>query len=233
VNDALDVLVVEDDAGIRDLLAMHLAAESWTVRTAADGALALEACRSRAPDVVVLDLSLPKKDGLEVCRDVHRELSPRPGIVMVTARGSEADVLLGFEMGADDYVLKPCRPREVVARVRAVAARLRHAPAVTAEPPIDRGPLRIELGSRRVLAAGVAIELTATEFDLLVELARAAGRVVTRRELLSRVWDTTHLGYARNVDCHVTRLRRRLEASGVDGTIVRSVRGVGYALGEP
>ncbi len=226
----MEVLIVEDDAALREVLAMHLGAEGFGVRVAEDGEQALAACAERLPGVVVLDVMLPKRSGLEVCAALRALYHPSPGVVMVTARDSELDVILGFEVGADDYVIKPCRPREIVARVRAVARRT-HAGAREAEPElITHGPLAIDQAARRVTINASALKLTPTEFELLRFLARAPRRVFSRAELLERVFDSTNEGYTRNVDCHVARLRRKLEAAGLAPAPLRTVHGTGYSF---
>ncbi len=238
---ALDLLVVEDDAALREVFALHLGAEpGWSVRLVEDGEAALAACAERLPQVVLLDVMLPKRSGLEVCAALRALYHPSPGVVMVTARDSELDVILGFEVGADDYVIKPCRPREVVARVRAVARRLDRggapskprAPAAIArgEATIQRGPLRIDPAARRVSVGERLVKLTPTEYQLLLFLASDPERVFSRTELLEEVFDCTHEGYARNVDCHVTRLRKKLEAAGFTPVPIRTVHGHGYAF---
>ncbi len=226
----LAVLVVEDDAPLRELLAKHLAAEGWAVRAVGDGEAALAECEARRPDVVALDLSLPGRSGLEVCTELRLRFHPSPGVIMVTARASELDVVLGFEHGADDYVVKPCRPRELVARVKALARRIFGDDGTRPPEAIAVGALRIEPAARRAAAGSRPLKLTATEFALLAELMRAPDRVHTRGDLLRRVFDSTHEGYARNVDCHVARLRRKLEAAGLAPAPIETVHGVGYTL---
>lgn len=189
----------------------------------------------RRPDIAVLDIGLPHLSGIEACRRIRTRIDPVPGIVIVTARISEADVMLGFDAGADDYVLKPCRPREVVARVRALARRVRpDAQLGRRRATLERGPLSIDLDTRRVTAEDRVITLTATEYALLVELVTEPGVVKSRRQLLADIWEVQNEGYARNVDCHVTRVRRKLELAGASAELIQSVHGVGYVfVGEP
>jgi DNA-binding response OmpR family regulator len=243
----LDVLVVEDDRMFRELLAYHLHAQGWTVRTAADGDEALAVCAERRPDVVVLDVMLPALGGYEACATLRRLYDPSPGVVMLTARTDEADTVMGLEVGADDYVVKPCRPREIVARIRALSRRI--APRVTdatatapselpagETPPapdgevLERGRLRVDPRARRVTVDGRGVRLTPTEFALLAFLARAPARVYSRTELLERVWSSTRRGDGRNVDCHVTRLRRKLELAGLVPAPIEASHGAGYAF---
>lgn len=230
----LDVLIVEDDDALRAVLAHHFAAERWTVRAVADGASALAACRERLPDVVVLDVMLPGATGLEVCAALRASYQPTPGVLMLTARDGEADVILGFDAGADDYVAKPCRPREVIARLRALGRRVRSGPPAALPAQVQVfGRLRIDTGTRRVTVGEAALRLTPTEFELLAFLAREPQRVYSRLTLLQEVWASSHPGYARNVDCHVTRLRRKLEAAGLAPAPIETVHGSGYRFVAP
>lgn len=230
------ILVVEDDDALRDVLVMTLSDEGFEVRAVGDGEAALAACAERLPDLVVLDVMLPRRSGIEVCGLLRRTYTPSPGVVMVSARGAELDVVLGLEVGADDYVLKPCRPRELVARVHAVARRLgpvRGAPAASGrEDVITRGDLRIDELERRVRVHDTELSLTPSEFELLVFLARHPGRVFTRLGLLEQVFDTSLEAYSRNVDSHVARIRKKIEQAGMTAPI-RTVHGVGYAFDEP
>jgi DNA-binding response OmpR family regulator len=223
----LDVMVVEDDPVLREILALHLSAQGHSVRSAKSGEDALAECTRAVPDVVVLDLSLPGQSGLEVCTALRQLYQPSPGVLIVTARASEADIMLGFDSGADDYVVKPCRPREVVARVAALARRLKPEPG--ARPALRSGELSVDVAAMRASVRGAAIALTATEFALLVAFVGAPGVVHTRKALLASVWSTSHEGYARNVDCHVLRLRRKLEAAGLNAqAAIETVHGTGY-----
>lgn len=221
----LSVLLVEDDRPLAHALSVNLEAEGWQVRAVHTGASALEAARDSLPDVVLLDRMLPDGDGVQVCVAL-RDARPAPGIIMLTARASEADVVVGLDHGADDYVVKPCRPRELIARVRAVLRR--RAPAAPPHDLVVLGPLRIDAQRRRAWAGTTELVLTPTEHELLVVLAREPGRVFSRLELLSRVFDSTHAGYARNVDCHVARLRRKLAAAGLEPDPIKTLHRVGY-----
>jgi DNA-binding response OmpR family regulator len=186
----------------------------------------------------VLDLMLPGRSGLEVCRELRARYTPTPGVVMITARGSEADMVTGLDAGADDYVVKPFAPRVLIARVAALFRRL-GAPAASTRWRAGEGAgagagdrdIEIDGDGRRATVGGVPLALTPTELALLAVLVAAPGRVFTRRELLERVFATHHDGYARNVDCHVTRLRRKLEAAGLSPAPIHGVRGAGYRLG--
>jgi two-component system, OmpR family, response regulator VanR len=236
----MDVLIVEDDAALGDVVAVHLAAEGWRLRRVTDGEEALAACAERLPDLVVLDVMLPKRSGLEVCAALRALYHPSPGVVMVTARDTELDVILGFEVGADDYVLKPFRPRELVARARALhrrlGSRLGHAvaaPPVSAAAPaagsvIAHGDLRIDAEARRASVGPLVLRLTPTEFELLLLLARTPDRAWSRKERLEKVFDSTNESYSRNVDSHVMRLRKKIEMAGMRPAPIRTVQGTGY-----
>ena len=232
----LSVVIVEDDATLLELLTAELVAEGWRVRTASRGDDGLTLCMDERPDIAVLDVMLPGLSGIEICSALRRMYNPPPGVVMVTALGSEVDVILGFDVGADDYVVKPCRPREIVARVRALGRRVRPAAVEpsgaepAAAPDMHRGGLRIDLAARRVFIKDEPLKLTPTEFELLAYLASRPSQVFTRLQLLEAVWDSNHEGYARNVDCHITRVRRKLEAAGLDDMPIQTVHGVGYCF---
>jgi two-component system phosphate regulon response regulator PhoB len=223
------VLVIEDEPDIRDLLAFHLEREGYTVTKSSDGAEGLRLARSAPPDLILLDLMLPAMDGLEVCRRLRQDPATQGvPLVMLTARGDEVDRVLGLELGADDYVVKPFSPREVVARVRAVLRRSRPA-AAGSTTPMTVGPLQIDAAAHIVSVDGVAVNLTRREFDLLRALVEAQGRVLSREFLLDHVWGYTAAGEieSRTVDVHVRRLRQKL---GRAGQLIGTVTGVGYRL---
>jgi DNA-binding response OmpR family regulator len=238
----LDVLIVEDDALQRESLARHLSAQDWTIRTASDGVDALVQCEKRRPDIVVLDIRLPGRSGIEVCAALRANYQDALGVVMVTGCDTELDVMMGFEVGADDYIIKPFRLREIIARVKALGRRLRRdvgpgpKPAGGQEVPgevLVRGPLRIEVETRRVTVHDKPIRLTGTEFALLIFMARWPDRIFSRLQLLENVWDSDYEGYQRNVDCHVTRVRKKLEVAGYDPSPIESIYGVGYRFVVP
>jgi len=221
-----DLLFVEDDPAFRSVIEHLLVAQGWRVRAVDSAEAAVTACAAQRPDLIVLDLMLPGRSGLDLCRQLQTT-QPCPGIVMLTARGAESDVILGFEAGADDYVVKPCRPRELVARIQAVLRRL----GVSARgATIERGRLRILPTERQVTVDEQVLQLTPTEFSLLLTLAAAPERVFSRMELLREVWDTSHPGYMRNVDCHVTRLRHKLGEAGLDPLPITTRHGLGYCF---
>ena len=224
------VLVVDDDATIADSVAVRLAAEGFTVTTAADGPSAVEACESEQPDLVVLDVMLPGFDGLEVCRRIqaHR---PVP-VLMLTARGDETDLLVGLGVGADDYLSKPFSMRELVARVHALLRRVERSSAHTATASNGHvvliGEVQVDLRERRVERDGAEVHLTRTEFDLLAYLLDRPRAAVSREALLAELWGWGEVGGSRTIDSHVKALRRKL---GSD--LIRTVHGVGYALEVP
>ncbi|WP_205471704.1 response regulator transcription factor [Nocardioides sp. SYSU D00038] len=225
------ILVVEDDPLIGDMVAERLVADGHDVVRAYDGPGAVAAHAEHRPDLVVLDLMLPGFDGLEVCRRIQRE-RPVP-VLMLTARDDEADVLTGLGVGADDYLTKPFRMRELVARVAALLRRVERAAELVAadreaEPLLRLGALSVHTGTRRVHLGGAEVHLTPTEFDLLVCLVRAGGHVLTREHLLAEVWGWPDGSGTRTVDSHVKALRAK-----IGGGWVRTVHGVGYAVEEP
>lgn len=219
------VLVVEDEPVINEAVTERLRAEGFTVVQAYDGPAAVALCAESQPDVVVLDVMLPGYDGHEVCRRIQAA-RPLP-VLMLTARDDEADVLVGLAVGADDYLTKPFRMREVVARVNALLRRVDRAAELAARPSAQLavGDLVLDTGTRRVTVAGAEVRLTPTEFDLLARLASAPGDVLTREQLLADVWDWPDAAGTRTVDSHVRALRAKV---GPDR--VRTVHGVGYAL---
>lgn len=216
------ILLVEDDAKTREMVALYLGREGYDVATAEDGVRALEVAREREPHLVVLDLMLPRMDGLAVCRAL-RDSPAAPGIIMVTARSTEDDKLTGLDLGADDYVTKPFSPRELMARVRAVLRR------AAGEDVLEVAGIAIDRLRREVRADGAEVPLTPTEYRLLDALATAAGRTFTRQELVERAFGEDYEGLDRTVDAHIMNLRRKL---GAAGTSIATVFGVGYKLAQ-
>jgi DNA-binding response OmpR family regulator len=212
------VLIVEDEDAIAEPLAEGLRREGFDVARAATGA---EALAATAADVVLLDLRLPDRDGFDICREL-RSRSAVP-IIVVTARGEEADRVVGLELGADDYVVKPFGLRELIARIRAVTRRARGDSGAST---VRSGELEVDLRARRATLGGRELELTQKEFDLLAALARDAGAVLSRRRLLEEVWDTSWYGSSKTIDVHVAALRRKLG----DPSWIETVRGVGFRL---
>jgi DNA-binding response OmpR family regulator len=220
------ILLVEDEDNIASLVAMYLREAGFALERVADGDAALDAAERVAPALVILDLTLPGIDGLEVCRRLRaRNTVP---IIMLTARDEEVDRVLGLELGADDYVTKPFSPRELVARVKAV---LRRPPATEeTEGRLELGPVVIDEQRRSISADGRPVELTAREFELLAFLVRNRDIVFSRDRLLERVWSYDRPVDTRTVDSHVKSLRRKL---GTAGSLVQTVRGVGYKASDP
>ena len=220
------VLLVEDDASIREIASLGLEQAGFRVTSSGDGREGLLQFRQSAFDLVVLDVMLPSLDGFEVCREIRRE-SQLP-IVMLTARSELHDVVVGLELGADDYVTKPFELPELVARIKAV---LRRSAAGPAETTIAVDDLEIDPGGFTVRRRGEEIPVTATEFRLLLELARRPKQVFTRELLLELVWNYDYLGDSRLVDAAVQRLRGKIEADPKEPKLIRTVRGVGYRFG--
>lgn len=219
-----NILVVEDEPAIAAAVAARLESEGHDVTVCHDGAAAVEVCATLGPDLVVLDLLLPSLDGLEVCRRIQSER--RVPVVMLTARDEETDMLIGFAVGADDYLTKPFSPRELVARVHAVLRRVAEGPDTDA-PDHRLGAVEIWRASRRIRIGETDVHLTPTEFDLLAQLAGAAPAVLTRDQLLVAVWGYRDGSGARTVDSHVRAIRRKL-----GDPVIRTVHGVGYAIGD-
>lgn len=217
------VLIVEDDTTIREALALNLRAEGYEVATASDGEAGLAEARSGKPDLVVLDVMLPRLDGLTVCRVLRRESSVP--IILLTARGTETDKIIGLETGADDYIVKPFSLGEFLARARAALRR-----GATAAPPkeLASGDLRLDLQGRRAYLRDGELALTPREFDLLLALMRNPGVVLTRELLLSKVWGDHYPGETRTVDVHISWLRKKIESDPAAPTRIATVRGVGY-----
>jgi two-component system, OmpR family, response regulator MtrA len=224
------ILLVEDDPSIREITALGLRAAGFSVETAADGVEGVERWRHDRPDLVLLDVMLPRLDGLEVLRAIRREATTP--VVMLTARADTIDVVVGLESGADDYVRKPFEMPELVARVRA-ALRRRDADAADGGGLLRLGAVVIDPAGRTVTRDGTEIPLTRTEFDLLATLARHPGQVFGRDVLLDRVWGYDYLGDSRLVDVAVGRLRSKVEADPANPALVLTVRGAGYKAARP
>jgi DNA-binding response OmpR family regulator len=221
------ILLVEDERSISEPFAKLLRREGFDPVVAATAADAIARARDSDPDLVLLDLALPDGDGRDVCRTIRAE-SPVP-VIMVTARGTETDRIVGLEIGADDYVVKPFSGAEVVARIRAVLRRAgRDARAAPPSEPVRIGDLEVDLGARRATLAGDELELSRKEFDLLAELVRHAGRVVKREDLMSRVWDENWFGSTKTLDVHMGWLRRKLGDDPASPRYIHTVRGVGF-----
>ena len=219
------VLVVDDDAALSEMLGIVLRGEGFEPVFCADGAQAVQAFRDSRPDIVLLDLMLPGMDGIDICRAIRQD-SGVP-IVMLTARGDTVDVVVGLEAGADDYIVKPFKPKELVARIRA-RVRRHDDPAST---NLAIGDLIIDVNAHTVTRGGLPLALTPLEFDLLVCLAKKPGQVFTREVLLQEVWGYRHAADTRLVNVHVQRLRAKIEDDPDQPEVVLTVRGVGYKAG--
>lgn len=225
------VLVVDDEPTIVEVVGRYMERAGYETHSAGDGPEALRLAGLHRPDLVVLDVMLPGFDGIEVMRRLHEERNGRTAVILLTARGEESDRLVGLRHGADDYVVKPFSPAELVARVDAVLRRVA-PPADTeqAPPPIEHGTLRIDPGARSVTVAGEELSLTQREFDLLAHLAAHPGRVFTRDQLMETVWDYPFFTDTSTVTVHVRRLRAKLGDDPSEPRFIETVWGVGYRL---
>ena len=227
------VLVVEDERDVAELIRYNLSKEGYDVVLAPTGADALKEARAARPDVVLLDIMVPQLNGWEVCRRLKQDAETRNiPVIMVTGRVEEGDKVLGFEMGADDYVTKPFSPRELLARIRAVARR-GHPAAAEKKVLVKIGELEIDRYRFEVRLKGRPVELTPKEFELLAILAGAPGRVFGREELLDAVWGRDGFVEPRTVDVHLARLRAKFTAARLPAPAIETVRGVGYRFKEP
>ncbi len=226
------VLIVEDEPTVRETLAESLVEDGLRVTTAADGPQALERFRADRPDLVLLDLMLPGMSGIEVCRIIRAESSVP--ILMLTARDSELDKVLGLELGADDYVTKPFSLRELQARIRALLRRTEiPASSESVASRVDLGPVHVDLAGHQILRDGKPLAVKPKAFELLTFLIRNAGQVFSREQLLERVWGYDYAGETRTVDVHVHWLRKRIEEDAANPRYLQTVRGVGYVLRTP
>jgi len=229
---AIRVLVVDDEPSFLEALTSGLRREGFDVLAASDGEQALSLTESERPDLILLDVMLPRISGLDVCRRI-RQTSDVP-IIMVSARGEEIDTVVGLEVGADDYVTKPYRLRELVARMRAVVRR--RAKATAEVPEVDdagvlvAGPIVLDTDRHQVTVHGRAVHLPLKEFAILELLMGSPGRVMTRSSLMNNVWGHDHVGDTKTLDVHIRRLRRRIDTAGASGSLITTVRGVGYRL---
>ena len=230
----LTLLVVEDDENISTAIREYFTRAGYEVRTAEDGVAGVEAALNERPDAVVLDLMLPKMDGLAVCREL-REKAPYIPILMLTAKDDVVDKVLGLEMGADDYITKPFSLRELEARIKSVLRRIHagaRSEASTEEVPITRGKLRIDPAKREVMVGDRQVDLTPKEFELLRLFASNPGRVFPRKYLLEKIWDYSYEGYDRTIDSHINRLRAKIEENPENPQMVLTVWGIGYKFSD-
>jgi DNA-binding response OmpR family regulator len=224
------ILVVEDEAAIAEAVRARLSSEGYLVRVASDGPEAIRAVAHETPDLVVLDLMLPGMDGLEVCREIQKtEWIP---VLMLTARTDEADKVAGFAVGADDYLTKPFSMRELGARVRAIVRRMDRIRDMAPSESVARFDLTVDAARRRVLKGEDEVQLTPLEFEILFTLARTPGVVLSRDQLMDRVWGYRDYAGGRVVDSHVARIRRKLGDEAAEPKYIRTVHGVGYAFKE-
>jgi two-component system, OmpR family, alkaline phosphatase synthesis response regulator PhoP len=228
------LLVVEDDENISTAISEYFSRAGYSVKTAEDGVEGVQAALHDHPDAVVLDLMLPKMDGLAVCREL-REKAPYIPILMLTAKDDVVDKVLGLEMGADDYITKPFSLRELEARIKSVLRRVRtrgNSEGAGEDAPIVRGTLRIEPSKREVTIGERQVELTPKEFDLLRLFASNPGRVFPRKYLLEKIWDYSYEGYDRTIDSHINRLRAKIEENPENPQMVLTVWGIGYKFSD-
>ncbi len=229
------ILIIEDDPNIVDVIEIHLTDMGYTLDRAPDGVSGLEKALARDYRLIILDLMLPKMDGMEVCKRIRSRNSYVP-ILMLTARSEEFDKVLGLEFGADDYITKPFGIREFLARVKAILRRVEVDKEVIKhrdeESPLEFAELKIDLQKRKVTVAGKVIELTAKEFDLLILFAGNPGRVYNRQELLDIVWGYQYNGYDHTVNSHINRLRNKIERDPANPRFLKTLWGVGYRFSE-
>jgi DNA-binding response OmpR family regulator len=227
------VLLIEDSRDLAELMALHLSDLNCEVTVAADGGRGLQMANAGSYNLIVLDLRLPSMDGLEVCRSLRSRRNYTP-VLMVTVRAGELDRVLGLEIGADDYLVKPFGIPEFVARAKAQLRRVEQFAKrdLLEQENILAGPIFIEIERRLVSVENRKVELTAKEFDLLVELVKHPGRVYTRAQLLDLVWGHGHDGYEHTIDCHINRLRGKIEKNQGDPSYILTVRGVGYKFSD-
>jgi DNA-binding response OmpR family regulator len=224
-------LVVEDDSDIAGLIQINLQDLGFRTTHASDGQTALRLVQELTPSLIILDLMLPLKDGMEVCREIRKK-DPQIPILMVTARADEADRILGLEMGADDYITKPFSVHELMARVKAILRRIRVDRDAAQGEPVELGDLIIDPTDRWVTLKGERVHLTSTEYDLLVLLASHPGRAYSRLELLDQVWGYQYEGYNHTVNTHINRLRAKIEEDPGNPRYLKTVWGVGYRFAD-
>jgi two-component system, OmpR family, alkaline phosphatase synthesis response regulator PhoP len=230
----ISLLVVEDDENISSAISEYFSRAGYNVKTVEDGLMGVKTALDDPPDAVVLDLMLPKMDGLAVCRELREKVGYLP-ILMLTAKDDVVDKVLGLEMGADDYITKPFSLRELEARIKSVLRRARtpaHADGGKDEAPIIRGRLRIDPAKREVTIGERQVDLTPKEFDLLRLFAANPGRVFPRKYLLEKIWDYSYEGYDRTIDSHINRLRAKIEENPENPQMVLTVWGIGYKFSD-
>ena len=225
---ATSVLVVDDEPAFRDALRMALAKEGFVVHTADDGEEAVQIFTEARPDIVLLDVMLPRMSGIDVCR--HIRSNATTPVIMVSAKSEEIDAVVALEIGADDYITKPYRLRELVARMRTVLRRSEPTNDESQVTDLVVGPLNLDRERHEVRLNGVNVDLPLKEFQLLAELMQQAGYVVTRQDLINRVWGYDYFGDTKTLDVHVKRLRSKLEDDPADPQLITTIRGLGYKM---
>jgi len=224
------ILVVDDESKIRETIAQFLKEQGYQVEIALNGKEALEMFRKKKPDLILLDLMLPQVSGIEVCKEIRK--GSQVPIIMLTAKGDEIDKLIGLELGADDYITKPFSLREVEARMKAVLRRANSSPAeLKKEEMLIFKYLEIHPEIREVLVKGKLIELTPSEYAILLTLARSPGRPFSRLQLLNSTWGESYAGYERAIDTHISNLRKKIEEDPHEPTFIQTVYGIGYKFG--
>ena len=232
------ILIIEDELSILKLLTYNLEQEGYEVESAMEGDVGLKMALSTPYDMILLDLMLPKVDGMQICRELRQEKSEVP-IIMLTAKDSEIDKILGLEIGADDYITKPFSPREVIARMKAIFRRYKNSPKEIVEPNqvkeevVIVGDIMIYPDKFEVFVRDERIELTPKEFELLIYLARRTGRILSREQLLNAIWNYDFAGETRIVDVHISHLREKIEKNTKKPEYIINARGFGYKLEEP
>ncbi|MGL4741235.1 MAG: response regulator transcription factor [Sarcina sp.] len=221
------ILIVDDEAHIRELIKFNLEANGFKTIQAADGKEALEVARARQVDLIILDLMLPVIDGFEVCKEVRRDnVIGNTPIIMLTAKGEEIDKIVGLEIGADDYITKPFSVRELIARVKAQLRRTNSS--ATEKNVVSFGDVIVNLQTREVKKAGIPVDLTLKEFEILKLLIKNKGSIITREVLLDRIWGYEYIGETRTVDVHIRHLRQKIEDDDKNPIFIQTIRGVGY-----
>ncbi len=218
------ILIVDDEKNIVELIKFHLKKENYRVIEAYKGKDAIDLFKKEKPDLIILDVMLPDMGGFEVCKNIRKE--SKVPIIMLTAKGEEIDKILGFELGADDYITKPFSPRELLARIKAILKRTRTTNVDTNQ--IQLGPFKVNVNRREIYKNDVLLELKPKEFDLLKLFIMNPGRVFTRQYLLEQIWGYDYLGDTRTVDVHIRRLRQKIEDNAKNATYIKTIHGVGY-----
>ncbi len=218
------ILIVDDEKNIVELIKFHLKKENYRVIEAYKGKDAIDLFKKEKPDLIILDVMLPDMGGFEVCKNIRKE--SKVPIIMLTAKGEEIDKILGFELGADDYITKPFSPRELLARIKAILKRTRTTNVDTNQ--IQLGPFKVNVNRREIYKNDVLLELKPKEFDLLKLFIMNPGRVFTRQYLLEQIWGYDYLGDTRTVDVHIRRLRQKIEDNAKNANYIKTIHGVGY-----